>query len=146
MAIARSDRLDGRDYLGMAQRLDIAVALELLLVIVHRARNIDGEDQLEVDRDLGCSGHGKGKHRAERERGKTSAVHATTSAPARAIPPDSMMVARRRRRSNRQLRVLATSERYRSRPRSRSSRDRHCPQAARALGAVATVAETPARR
>ena len=66
------------DHLGVAERLDIAVALKLLLVVVHRARDIDGEDQFEVDLDLRGRRRGEREHRAEGEGDKCSAVHATT--------------------------------------------------------------------
>ena len=37
----------------MAEGRNIAVALQLLLVIVHGARHIDGEHQLQIDIDRG---------------------------------------------------------------------------------------------
>ena len=39
--------------LGMDERRDIAVALQLLLVDIHRARHIDRKDELEIDRHVG---------------------------------------------------------------------------------------------
>ncbi len=40
------------DHVGMAQRRDIAAALELPLVSIHRARDVDGQHQLEIDRQV----------------------------------------------------------------------------------------------
>ena len=42
---------DGLDHVGMAERLDVAVALDGELVIVHGPRDVDGEDELGVDLD-----------------------------------------------------------------------------------------------
>ena len=41
--------LDRRDDLGMLDGRDIALALDLLLGGVHRARDVDRQDELEID-------------------------------------------------------------------------------------------------
>ena len=49
-------RGDGLVHLGVAERHDVAVALQALLVEVHRQRHVDGDDELEVDGGLGERG------------------------------------------------------------------------------------------
>ena len=54
---------------GMADRLDIAGALQRRLAGIHRVRDIDGEHQLQIDRAAGRRHIGAGGER-RRETGK----------------------------------------------------------------------------
>ena len=62
---------DGGEHLRVQEGLDIALALQRLLVDVHRARDVDREHELEIDRGLG-GGAGRAGRRAARPRKKTA--------------------------------------------------------------------------
>jgi hypothetical protein len=49
---------DGGDDIGIGDRRDVTIALQLLLVGIHRERYVDGEDELQVDRHIGRPGGG----------------------------------------------------------------------------------------
>ena len=46
---ARHARGDRRDHLRMQERVDIAVALQLPLLDIHRPGDVDSENELEID-------------------------------------------------------------------------------------------------
>ena len=58
---------------GWRQRLHVAVALHLQLVGIHRARDIDREHQLKIDRSIGRTGSGKCS-RKYRSQGKSECM------------------------------------------------------------------------
>ena len=53
--------LDRLDDAGIAERLDIAQALQPLLLGIHRERHVDREHELEIDSGLGLGGGNHGK-------------------------------------------------------------------------------------
>ena len=63
---AQRPAADCLDEAGIAERLDVAVALEALLVRVHRPGHVDGQDELEIDLRLGP--HDTRRQRVQRER------------------------------------------------------------------------------
>ena len=71
-----------RDHLGMAERLDIAVALQLLFVDIHRARDIDRKDQLEIDLGIG----GPRRQREDQETQDHAYHHGIASVPPPPVP------------------------------------------------------------
>jgi hypothetical protein len=62
---------DGGDDIGVGERRDIALALQRLLVVVHRARHIDSEDEFEIDRRIGRAGKRQRRRPENRRKDKS---------------------------------------------------------------------------
>ena len=91
--LALGPRHQGVDHVLVAEGVDIAVALQFVLVLVHGLGDIDGEDQFEVDPPHGCAllrRDGRGKAEKPRQRqgggGPQTGFRASSKAPAREQP------------------------------------------------------------